>query len=318
MRLSRGGNIMRGSLIPPAPMPLSNRHIQTCVALAAAGIALVYALLGAARPPAEWRWIDLIGEGGTALMVAYWMRIVLGSRPAGRVTLLMALGLAAMALGMWADCLDEVFSMKDASRVDKWFESGLVPLGMGLLTAGLIGWRREQFQLSEHMQLRERLFREHRDFDRITQLARVDYLREQVALEQRLHPEAPAALVMIEVAGLQAVLHDHGRKDAVRALQAVVHQLLLNLRNDDLLCRYSGDRFVLLLPRTPQAEAVRTMRHLAQMVAAAAFYGSDGRRAALELHGACAVAVGDVSTLLSGLNRELESAGTACPRSASA
>jgi diguanylate cyclase (GGDEF)-like protein len=290
-------------------MPFSSRHIQTYAALAAAGVALLFALLGSARPPAEWRWIDLIGECGTALMAAYWMHIVLGSRPAGRVTLLLALGLAGVALGMFADGLDEVFPMKDAPRVDKWLESGLVPLGMALLTAGLVGWRREQFHLSEHMQLRERLFREHRDFDRITQLARVDYLREQVAIEQHTHPGTPAAMVMIEVAGLQAVLHDHGRRDAVRALQAVTHQILLNLRNDDLLCRYSGDRFVLLLPRTPLADAARAAQHLEQMVALTAFHGSDGRRAELQLRTACTAAVGNATTLLSGLNLELETAG---------
>lgn len=302
----------------PVPMPPTNRRIQTCAALAAAGMALGYALLGSAKPPGEWRWLDLVGEGGTALMAAWWMRIVLASRPAGRVTLLLALGLACVALGMWADGLDEVFSMKDAPRIDKWLESGLMPLGMALLTAALIGWRREQFQLSEHMQGRERLFREHRDFDRITQLARVDYLHEQVALEQRMHPDAPASLVMIEIASLQDVLQAHGRRDAVRALQAVTHQILLNLRNDDLLCRYSGDRFILLLPRTPVAEARRTARHLEHMVALTSFHGSNGRRAPLQLRSGCAQAEGEVASVLSGLNRQLESVGAATHRPAAA
>lgn len=297
----------------------SNRHVLTGAVLAASGIVLVFALLGTPRPPVEWRWIDLVGEGGTALLAAWWMRIVLGSRPAGRVTLLLALGLACVALGMGADALDEVLPIRDAPRIDKWFESGLVPLGMVLLTAGLVGWRREQFALSEHMQLRERLFREHRDFDRITQLARVDYLQEQVAIEQRTHPAAPAALVMIEVDGMQAVLHDHGRRDAVRALQAVTHQILLNLRNDDLLCRYSGDRFVLLLPRTPLADATRAAAHLEKMVALTAFHSTQGMRAALRLRTACAAAVGgDTARLLSGLNREIEAAGFSHRASASA
>jgi diguanylate cyclase (GGDEF)-like protein len=288
----------------------SNRHVMTGAALAACGIVLVFALLGTPRPPVEWRWIDLVGEGGTALLAAWWLHIVLGSRPAGRVTLLLALGLGCVALGMGADAMDEVLPIRDAPRIDKWFESGLVPMGMVLLTAGLVGWRREQFALSEHMQLRERLFREHRDFDRITQLARVDYLHEQVSIEQRTHPDSPASLVMIEVDGLQAVLHDHGRRDAVRALQAVTHQILLNLRNDDLLCRYSGDRFVLLLPRTPLADAARAAAHLEKMVALTAFHSTQGRRAALQLRTACAAAVGgDTATLLSGLNREIEACG---------
>jgi len=299
-------------------MPPSSRHIEISAALAAVGVALLFVLLGTPRPSAEWRWIDLAGEGGTALMAAYWMHIDLGSRPAGRVTLLLALGLGSVALGMWTDALDELLPMRDVPRIDKWLESGLVPLGMLLLTAGLIGWRREQFQLSEHMHLRERLFREHRDFDRITQLARIDYLRDQVRLEQRTHIDTPASLVMLEVVGLQAVLHEQGRRDAVRALQAVTHQILLNLRNDDLLCRYSGDRFVLLLPRTALADAARTARHLAKMVALTNFHGGDGRRAALQLRSACTAAVGEVQPLLSTLNRELESAAPAYASAVSA
>lgn len=299
-------------------MPPSSRRIEILTAAAAAAFTLLFVWLGTPRPWVEWRWIDLVGEGGAACLAACWMHIVLGSRPAGRVTLWLALGLACVALGLWADALDEVLPLRDAPRIDKWLESGLVPLGMLLLTLGLFGWRREQFHLSEHMQLRERLFREHRDFDRITQLARVDYLRDQVALEQRAPGAAPAALVMIELAGLQAVLHEHGRRDAVRALQTVTHQILLNLRNDDLLCRYSGDRFVLLLPRTPLADALRTARHLEQMVALTAFHDRHGRRATLALSTACVAAVGDVQDLLTALNRELESAAAAQPRTAAA
>lgn len=298
---------MQGLPVAFMVMSSSGRRVEWAAAFLAAGLVLLYALLGEAKPAAEWRWLDLLGEGGTAVMAACWMHIVLGSRPAGRVTLLLALGLGGVALGMWADGLDELFQMKDAPRIDKWLESGLVPLGMAVLTAGLVGWRQEQFRLSEHMQLRERLFREHRDFDRITQLARVDYLRDQVRLEQATQSQQPASLVMVEVTGLQAVLHGQGRRDAVRALQAVTHQLLLNLRNDDLLCRYSGDRFVLLLPRTPLAQAQGTAQHLQRMVQAMRFHGQDGSLAELVLHSACAQADADVNELLSRLNRALES-----------
>jgi diguanylate cyclase (GGDEF)-like protein len=269
-------------------------------------MALAYSTLGTGRPPADWRWIDLMGEGGTALATAYWMRIVLASRPAGRVTLLLALGLGGVSLGLWADCLDEVFSMKDAPRIDKWLESGLMPLGMLFLTMGLVGWRREQFQLSEHMHLRERLFREHRDFDRITQLAGIEYLREQLELERQQLPRSRTSLVMIEATGLQDLQYRLGHRDAVRALQAITHQILLNLRNDELLCRYSGDRFVLLLPRTARADAERVARHLEQMVAQTAFHDRQGHRVALQLRTACADAEGDAATVLTGLNRALE------------
>lgn len=290
-------------------MTLSNRAIMLGALFAACGLTLFYALAGSAQPPAEWRLIDIAGEGGIALLAACWLWIVLGSRPAGRVTMLLALGLASIALGAWADVLDELFSMQAMTpRVDKWLESGLVPLGMLLVTAGLVGWRREQFQLSDHMHRRERLFREHRAFDRITQLAQVDYLRDQIALEQARRPLQPAALLMVEIEGLATLLHEHGRRDSVRALQAVTHQLLLNLRNDDLLCRHAGDRLVVLLPGTAPAEAQRVGQHLARMVRQMAFHTHGGARFELGLRVACGSASGDPRRLLQALCADLDDA----------
>lgn len=288
----------------------SNRLLQIGFPLAALALLLLYAAIGEAKPMSDWRAIDLIGEGGTAAMAAAWMWIVLESRPAGRVTLLLALGLAALALGSWADGLDEVFSMQAApGRIDKLIESGLTPLGMALLTAGLIGWRREQFALSEHMEQRERLFRDHRAFDRITQLASTDYLREQVIHERARRPEAPAALLLLEIDGLQPLWREGGRRDAVRALRAVTHQLLLNLRRDDLLCRGAGDRLVVLLPATPEAAAERCAAHLARMVRLMSFdAGAGARPAALGLRWACTAvdADTDAGELLAQLGRRLQ------------
>lgn len=299
-------------------MTVQNRTLQYLFLLAAAAVVLLFAALGQPKPPTEWRGLDLLGEGGTALMAAGWMRIVLGSRPAGRVTLLLALGLGGVALGSWADTLDEVFAMHDALwRADKWIESGLTPLGMLLLTLGLIDWRREQFQLSEHMQQRERLFREHRDFDRITQLASTDYLREQIALDQERHPGVPCTLLMLEIADLQSLVRLHGRRDGVRALQTVTHQLLLNLRHDDLLCRHAGDRFLVLLPRTALVDAQRTAEHLSRMVRATRFHTLRGSEFELSLRGASVAANGDAQAMLSRLNRMLEdSAAFARPQTA--
>jgi hypothetical protein len=99
------------------------------------------------------------------------------------VTRLLALGLAAIMLGSWADCLDEFFHLSKDQVWDNWLEA-LMPLGMLTLTAGMYYWRQEQFSLNEHLQKRERLFRDHRAFDRVTQLAGADYLRAQIRPDQ--------------------------------------------------------------------------------------------------------------------------------------
>ena len=64
---------------------------------------------------------------------------------------------------------------------------------------------------------------------------------------------------------------------------------------------------MLLLPRTPLAQAQGTAQHLQRMVQAMRFHGQDGSLAELVLHSACAQADADVNELLSRLNRALES-----------
>lgn len=285
----------------------SNAALRAGFLLAAASLVALYALLGEAVAVRAWNLGDVAGEGGVAAIAAGWLWLVLDSRPAGRVTARLATGLAGVSLGAWCDCLDEFFVIGPGWPIDNWLESTLMPAGMLMLTVGLLGWRREQFQLSEHMAQRERLFREHRAFDRITELADADYLRDQLALEALRSPLQPAALLMVEAGGIADVLRGHGRRDAVRALRTVTHQLLLNLRNDDLLCRYAGERFLILMPRTALAEAERSGAHLQRMVRATAFRAlGDSAPLTLELRVAAVLADGPADALLEALNRRLE------------
>lgn len=237
------------------------RHALVAAALAGTFVALLYAGAGATKPVDAWKWFDIASEGGTALVAAAWGLIVLGARPDGHVTRLLAAGFAAIMVGSWADCLDEVFAIDKAVLWDNALEV-LVPLGMVVLTAGMFYWRQEQASLTEHLKKRERLFRDHRAFDRVTQLADARYLRAQLARQR-----GGCALVLLDIDGFHRINREHGQAEGDRALQAVSHMLLLNLRNDDLLCRYAGDRFAVLMPGQDDAAAGEAARHLCAMVA---------------------------------------------------
>ncbi len=288
-------------------MSIVSRQQQALIAGAAAALLLLFATLGEAKPAAQWQWLDIAGEGGTALMAGLWAWLVLGSRPGGRVTLWLAGGLAAVMLGAWADCLDEIFFMQGALQAAKWIESVLTPAGMLALTVGLLLWRQEQAALTEQLSKRERLFRDHRAYDRITQLADADYLRQQIAQEQARRPGAPCALALLDLGHFDDVERRHGRVEADRMLQAVAHQLLLNLRHGDLLCRYAGQRFVVLMPETPLLEAQHRAAQLCRMVEAMHFHCRDGDlRLPLRAHLACAVADTEPHALLKALNRAVE------------
>ncbi len=245
--------------------------------LAALAFVFLYGSLGVYRPMEQWSWMDIVGEGGTALMSGFWAILILGSRPSGRVTLLLAGGLTAIMLGSWVDCLDEFFVIPKDQFWDNWLESLLTPGGMLILTSGLYFWRQEQWSLNEHMQKRERLFREHRAFDRVTQLANADYLRRQLQLEQERHPGS-GALILLDLDQFHRVNREHGQQEGNRLLQAIAHLLLLNLRPEDLLCRYAGDRYAILLPESDLQEAAVWARHMQQSVAQLAHHTRSGIR----------------------------------------
>ncbi|NRR30288.1 GGDEF domain-containing protein [Oxalobacteraceae bacterium] len=265
---------------------------------------LLYAWMGTAKPLHLWRWMDIVSEGGTALMAGVWLLFTLSSRPGGLVTRLLGGGLAAIMLGSWADCLDEFFRIAKDQVWDNWLEA-LVPLGMLLLTVGMYYWRLEQFRVNEHLHKRERLFRDHQGFDRITQLAKADYLREQLRVEVARKPRGGSALVLFDIDGFHLINREFGQQEGDRVLQAVGHMLLLNLRSEDLLCRYAGDRFGLLLPGRDETEANTLAEHLCSMVAQMR-HGAPQGRVPVTVRFVSAVLDGDPEALLARLSLALE------------
>jgi diguanylate cyclase (GGDEF)-like protein len=286
-------------------MPALNRTALVCLLLISILCAALYAALGMPKPFLQWNWMDIVCEGGTALMSALWTLLILGSRPRGRVTWLLAGGLALIMLGTWADCMDEFFIIPKEQYWDNWLEA-LTPIGMLTLTVGLYYWREEQFSLNEHMQKRERLFRDHRSFDRITQLANADYLRRQIRLEQKRDPEQEASLVLLDIDDFHLVNREHGAREGDRLLQAITHLLLLNLRPQDLVCRYAGDRFAILLPNTKATAAHDTAMHLQRAIATLAHHTREGARVPLSARTVFAQAGGNPESLLAELNAALE------------
>jgi diguanylate cyclase (GGDEF)-like protein len=283
------------------------RFALTIMLVVAALCIALYTSLGEVKPFNVWKWVDIASEGGIALMSAVWSLIILSSRPSGRVTALLAGGLSAIAFGSWVDCLDEFIAIPHSHYWDNWLESLPILSGVLALTAGLYLWRQEQFSLNEHMQKRERLFRDHRSFDRITQLANADYLRRQIHLEQESNPNKPCALILLDVNQFHLINRQYGQREGDRLLQAISHLLLLNMHPNDLLCRYAGDRFAILMPSTDQIKASQTARHLEKVVNLLAHHTRQAdERILVSVRIACAVADEDPDMLLQELNAALE------------
>ncbi|SHH13278.1 diguanylate cyclase domain-containing protein [Massilia sp. CF038] len=267
---------------------------------------VLFASLGVAKPAAQWKLLDIASESSIALMAFAWLLVVLSSRPAGRTTALLAGGLAGLMLGAWADVLDEFFVIAKGLYWNHVLESGTTLMGMAVLSCGLLYWRREQLMVTDHLQKRERLFRDHRAFDPLTQLADADYLREQLRIEyERGAPDC--SLLMLDIDNFHLINRDYGQREGDRLLQAVTHMLLLNLRSSDLLCRYAGDRFAVLVPHT-DADAARALAdHLRRAVASLRHHAQrSGQPIQVSVRYAARSVDADPRQLLKELNRALE------------
>jgi len=248
---------------------LKHHRWKLALLIVAANIGLwLNIAFGAHKAVTEWQWLDMVGEGGTALFILLWLALVLKSRPTGRVTNYLALGLCCLFFSWWMDLLDEFIRLPEHIHWDHWLESGPMPVGMVLLTIGLYHWPREQLAISQQMEKRERVFREHRLFDKLTPLGGADYLKHQVSdcLAHSLEQQQPLSLLALDLDHFAAINRQYGHAEGDAVLQALSQLLLLNLRRHDLLCRLAGDRFVVLLPNTGESQARLLALELEQAV----------------------------------------------------
>jgi len=88
---------------------------------------------------------------------------------------------------------------------------------------------------------------------------------------QRLHLQAetaqqPYAVLMIDIAGLQAINEEFGHDEGDRVLQAVAEATQRSTRRDDLVARFGGDEFVVALPGADDAVAQNVANRISQNV----------------------------------------------------
>jgi diguanylate cyclase (GGDEF)-like protein len=275
------------------------------LALAGAGLHLVY---GQVKPAADWNALDIAAEGGSALLVLSWAYLLLKSRPRGHVTSLLFAGLGCLFFALGMDGMDEFVRLPEAIVWDTWLESMPLPAGFLLLTLGIYHLHREQLALSAQMGKREKLFRDYRLLDTLTSLGDGDYLRWQIEAElNRARGAMPAlSLVLIDVHDFARLNRRHGQAEGDRVLQAVTQLLLLNLRAQDLLCRFAGDRFVILLPQTDASAASEMANEYVASIRQLAWRDAAGERVYLDARAAVETAGQDsAASLLARLQTRL-------------
>lgn len=257
----------------------SNALLTSLAILALTGTSL-YLFAGEIKSWQSIKWLDVIAESGTTILALFWLVLLLRSRPAGRVTLLLSIGLSCFVFSWWMDLLDEFIKMPKDLFWDNWLESLPIPIGLVFLTVGIFNWHKEELAIRAQMNKRERVFREHRLFDALIPLGGAEYFREQVKLalsEARMQQQA-LAFIAIDIDRFTQINQEHGYAEGDQVLQSVTQLLLLNLRSQDLLCRLAGDRFVAILPNTQASEANVMANELQLSIQHLAYRTTGGQR----------------------------------------
>lgn len=251
------------------------------------GITLACINLSEVKPFTSIDWLDVLAEGGTSAAVAIWAVIILSCRPAGRVTNHLFGSLALVFTAFWFDMLDEFLRLSLAGWLAAGFESIVLPLGVAWLTWALYLWRGEQLAINSQLQKREQLLRDHLHLDELTQIGGAKHLKSQLSWYFDRPEVQPLTLVMLEVDAYQAFTRSHGYGEADRLLISIAELMLLNMRSQDLLCRYAANRFALILPKTDAAHAHQLVTEIQNAVATFAFKVNGETTCFQNLNAAC-------------------------------
>ena len=115
------------------------------------------------------------------------------------------------------------------------------------------------------------------DLDQLTGVANHRALQErlQQELARAIRARRPLAVAMIDLDGFKAVNDRHGHAQGDRVLREVAGVLRSTLREPDVVARYGGDEFVVLMPETDERHARAVVTRIGRALAGHAFLLAD-------------------------------------------
>jgi diguanylate cyclase (GGDEF)-like protein len=110
--------------------------------------------------------------------------------------------------------------------------------------------------------------------DELTSLANRRYMNEVLAAEERRgRTGRPACVALLDIDYFKQVNDRHGHAAGDAVLRSFAGAARAELRASDVLARWGGEEFLLMLPNTEPAEAARVLQRIGARVAAIAVPG---------------------------------------------
>ncbi len=123
-----------------------------------------------------------------------------------------------------------------------------------------------------------RQLRDAAETDLLTGVYNHRHLQDRIRHETARAGRTGAALsvLMIDLDDFKRINDEHGHQTGDRVLRAIASALRLAVRSSDVVARYGGDEFVVLMPDTDESEATRVVERARQAVAGSAHTMGDG------------------------------------------
>lgn len=235
-------------------------------------LAFFMCILAGTPESGDIEWLDVLGEGSVTLVLLLWVLALLISRPAGKLTHLLVIGLNLILFSSLLDLIDEFMDYSASSNWISVMESIPAAIGMVLTTFSVWQWHKEQLALNLQWQTREGFVRNTEDLDPITQLYSGEHWMERMeqAIVNTLCEHKTLAL--LDINDFSQFNSRFGHTEGNRYLRSLASMLSLSLPSNALVCRFAGDRFAVLLLQDTEAETKQCISQLNDSIKHFAFY----------------------------------------------
>lgn len=244
----------------------------TTLSLVIPSLAVVMCIF-AGTPDAEGiEWLDVIGEGSVMLVLLLWILALLISRPAGKLTRLLVVGLNLILFSSLLDLMDEFMDYADSLNWISMMESMPASVGMVMMTFAVWQWHKEQLALNAQWHTREGFVRNTEDLDPVTQIYSGEHWITRLAHVFSQAPDLYKTLVLLDINHFNQFNTRFGHEEGNRYLRGLASLLTLSLPSTSLVCRFAGDRFAILLLHDGQDNTSHYLTQLSDSIQQFAFY----------------------------------------------